>query len=203
MVACIREIYHATDPLTAGISIDRTTNHNNTSPGTEDRRNYEAMIIDESESDYEDANDEDYLDDEPGDIGLGSLSLSASNPAPYRAALLHNLDTIVASQQFDYQNSSSNTKCTKMQKTPTFLVRDVPRSVHRMCNNRVGDVDPLADDDAVTSGLGGGGACLSALVHAAVDNKMSQVLVRKRGNRLTVKQQEVKALRIATKPGAS
>jgi hypothetical protein len=111
-------------------------------------------------------------------------------PSPFKAALMAGLgDGNELSQGSPIKKSSVALK-QKHFGQPIMKIE----SIRGTPVNRIGEFHP--DEDYYDDGVG---ADLSELMLKAVDNKASNVLVRTRGNRLTKKQADVKASRIASR----
>ena len=115
-------------------------------------------------------------------------------PSPFKAALMASLgDGNELSQGSPIKKSSVALK-QKHFGQPIMKIESIRGNLKRTPVNRIGEFQP--DEDDYDDGVG---ADLSELVFKAVDNKASNVLVRTRGNRLTKKQADVKASRIASR----
>ncbi len=114
--------------------------------------------------------------------------------SPYLVALKKNIDEAKQRQENAKKANEYAKKQMQQQRElrqPTYILEKVKQKGREIKNFAWrGEVDVCEDEE---DGF-------NDLVHAAVDNKSSNVLVRMRGNKLTAKQAEVKMLRIAEKP---
>ena len=147
----------------------------------------EQSYYDDYDNEEEEEEEEEVEEDEQLEDVFEVLKVTES---PYRIALLKNMEEANARESLKKANQISVAKRTQESFCkPTFVLESVKQKGREM-NNLFwrGQVDIHEDEEGFND-----------LVHSAVDNKSSNVLVRMRGNKLTPKQAEVKLLRIASK----
>jgi len=127
--------------------------------------------------------------------GIQAMSIVPPVNSPYKLMLMKNIESCQladAGQKKRNQQQQSTFIQTVFCTTPVLQVEHVPQAKSARAaaeNAHVGDVDIFGDED---DGVG-------TLTNRAIDNKVSQVLVRSRGNRLTAKQAQVKERRVKAK----
>jgi hypothetical protein len=126
-------------------------------------------------------------------VEMKAMSIADFGPSPFKIALLSNLDKVAAPVEKAPKKAAPSIQQKPFSQS-VLKLETIKGRISRTPVNRIGDFTPVEDSEDQ-----GMGSDISELVFKAVDNKASNVLVRARGNRLTKKQADIKAVRIAAK----